>query len=150
MGKESRYERIYQQIKELTTKIDSTLSRMATINALLHYKMDNFFWTGFYLLQNDQLLVGPYQGPLACLTLEKHTGVCWTAIFKKKTIVVKNVNEFPGHIACDSRSKSEIALPLFDQKGNVTGVLDIDSDQYENFNEVDARHLEQITTLVYD
>ena len=85
---------------------------MATINAILYHKMDGFFWVGFYLLWNDRLLVGPYQGPLACLELPRDKGVCWAAINSGNSVVVHDVHEFPGHIACDSRSKSEIVIPV--------------------------------------
>lgn len=148
MNKEGRYSRIHEQIRELTENIMNPLSRMATINALLHHKMKHFFWTGFYLLDDKELLVGPYQGPVACLKLKENTGVCWAAINKKATVIVKNVDEFPGHIACDSRSKSEIAVPVF-QKGKVVGVLDIDSDYLNNFDETDGIQLEKIVTLIY-
>jgi GAF domain-containing protein len=121
---------------------------MATINAVLHHKLSGFFWTGFYLLNEGDLLVGPYQGPVACLKLKKNTGVCWEAINQKDTIIVKNVDEFPGHIACDSRSKSEIAQPVYN-KNEVVGVLDIDSDKLGNFDETDGLHLSKIVGLVY-
>lgn len=148
MSKEGRYERVYDQIEKLIKNVDNPISRMSTVNALLHYKLDNFFWTGFYLLQNNQLLVGPYQGPLACLTLKKDTGVCWAAINKKASIVVEDVNLFPGHIACDSRSKSEIAVPVY-HKDKITGVLDVDSDLTGNFNETDKHYLTKIVGLIY-
>lgn len=148
MNKEGRYNRVHEQISELTENIKNPLSRMATINAILHHKMKNFFWTGFYLLDEHELLVGPYQGPVACLKLKENTGVCWAAINKKETVIVKNVDEFPGHIACDSRSKSEIAVPVF-QNGQVAGVLDVDSDYLNNFDETDGVQLKRIVSLIY-
>ncbi len=148
MNKEGRYERIFNQIKKLTTNTNHPLSGMATINAILHFKMRDFFWTGFYLLHANELLVGPYQGPVACLKLKKNTGVCWAAISKMEPVVVENVNEFPGHIACDSRSKSEIAVPVFQNK-KVVGVLDIDSEKLHNFDAIDVKHLSKIVTLIY-
>ena len=144
-----RYRRIIVQLNSLLDKTNDPVCRMATINALLYHKMDGFFWTGFYLLKNGDLRVGPYQGPLACQVLKVNTGVCWTAINKKNTIVVYNVKEFPDHIACDSRSKSEIAVPLIDQEGNIAGVLDVDSNNIGQFNETDARFLEEIAGMVY-
>ncbi|HAW58750.1 MAG TPA: histidine kinase [Bacteroidales bacterium] len=122
---------------------------MSTTVALLHHKMPNFFWTGYYLLHEGELIVGCYQGPLACQVLEKNRGVCWAAIQQQKTIIVPDVNQFPGHIACDSRSKSEIAVPLKDTRGNVRGVLDVDSQLLNNFDETDAKWLEKIVNMIY-
>lgn len=148
-NKEGRYQRIHQQLQELFAHNNNILSRMATINTLLYHKMEGFFWVGFYLLQDERLLVGPYQGPLACLELAKNKGVCWTAINSGKTMVVPDVHKFPGHIACDSRSKSEIVILLKNFNHALTGVLDIDSNLVDHFDETDARHLERIAALVY-
>lgn len=147
--KEGRYQRIYGQIENLIGQTNNPVSKMATINAILHHKMDGFFWTGFYLLQNEELMVSAYQGPLACQFLNKNTGVCWSAIQKKETIIVPDVNEFPDHIACDSRSRSEIAVPLKNKNNEVIGVLDIDSDRLNNFDLTDAEWLERILELMY-
>jgi len=147
--KEERYRRIKNQIKGLIKDIDNPLSRMATINAVLHFKIPGFFWTGFYLLNNGELLVGPYQGTLACLSLKKSTGVCWAGIEGKKSVVVGNVEEFEGHIACSSLTVSEIVVPLFDSKGIVVGVLDVDSKEENNFDEIDRKCLEDIVDMVY-
>ncbi len=144
-----RYQRIYDQLKGLLTKTNLPEARMSTIVALLHHKMPNFFWTGYYLLHEGELIVGCYQGPLACQVLEKNRGVCWAAIQQQKTIIVPDVNQFPGHIACDSRSKSEIAVPLKDTRGNVRGVLDVDSQLLNNFDETDATWLEKIVNMIY-
>jgi GAF domain-containing protein len=122
---------------------------MATIVAVLHHKMDYFFWTGFYLLQDGKLQVGPYQGSLACINLAKDTGICWAAINSKKTLVVNDVEAFPGHIACDSRSKSEIVIPLKDIRGSIVGVMDVDSSIHDSFDDVDAEWLKNIVSLVY-
>jgi GAF domain-containing protein len=121
---------------------------MATVVALLHHKMPHFFWTGFYMLSHSDLIVGPYQGPLACQVLEREKGVCWAGIMEKKTLIVPNVHEFPGHIACDNRSNSEIVIPLFDHNGHAWGVLDIDSKEFDAFSEVDGHWLEKITKLI--
>ncbi|NOX86853.1 MAG: GAF domain-containing protein [Chlorobi bacterium] len=148
--KEKRYGRLYQQIKELIEKSSNNpYSNMATINAVLYHKMDYFFWTGFYLLQEGRLQVGPYQGPLACIDLEKDTGVCWAAINRNETVVVPDIHKFPGHIACDSRSNSEIVVPLRNREGKITGVLDVDSKELNSFDETDAKWLEKIMQLVY-
>jgi L-methionine (R)-S-oxide reductase len=143
-----RYIRVQSQIKELLLRSDDLLSRMATINAILYHKMDGFFWVGFYLLKHGRLLVGPYQGPVACLELPKNKGVCWKGIMERKTVVVPDVHQFPGHIACDSRSKSEIVIPLKNKSGRIIGVLDIDSDLKNNFDTVDAEKLEVILALL--
>jgi L-methionine (R)-S-oxide reductase len=146
--KAARYERIYNQIKELTEPVNNPVSRMATIAAILHHKMDYFFWTGFYLLDEGQLHVGPYQGPLACLRLKRHTGVCWAGIDQKETVVVGNVEEFPGHIACSSLSSSEIVVPL-KNGDSIGGCLDVDSRDLNSFDETDKVGLEKIVGLIY-
>ncbi len=148
MNKQQRYERIFEQLKPLLKKENPLISKLATISSLLHHKMPKFFWTGFYLLdENEELWVGPYQGPIACQHLKKHTGVCWAAILQQNAVIVPNVHEFPGHIACDSRSNSEIALPLF-LKNKIIGVLDIDSKEFSNFDDIDAIWLEKILSLL--
>ncbi|TLX70852.1 GAF domain-containing protein [Labilibacter sediminis] len=144
-----KYKRLYQQIEELTIPVNSPISRMATISAVLHHKMKGYFWTGFYLLQDGELLVGPYQGPLACLRLKKDTGVCWASVNQRKTIVVDDVEEFPGHIACSSLSKSEIVVPVINKDNVLVGVLDVDSRELANFNEEDRLGLEMIVELIY-
>ena len=121
---------------------------MATVAAILHHKMDGFFWTGFYLLRDGNLIVGPYQGPAACQVLPKDTGVCWTGINRGESIIVPDVEKFPGHIACDSRSKSEIVVPVRDNTGQVIAVLDVDSKQLNQFDETDAAGLEKIVGLI--
>ena len=146
--KKGRYERIHQQLKELLTATDNRISRMATIAAVLHHKMDGFFWTGFYLLSNGNLFVGPYQGPVPCQVLAKDTGVCWTGINQGKTIIVPDVEQFPGHIACDSRSRSEIVVPVRNKEGLIIAVLDVDSKHLEQFDETDAAGLEKIIGLI--
>jgi GAF domain-containing protein len=146
--KEKRYERLYKQIADLLKDKEYKLAGMSTIVAVLHHKMDYFFWTGFYILEEGELIVGPYQGPVACILLEKDKGVCWAGVNKGETIVVPNVHEFPGHIACDSRSNSEIVLPLKNKQGEVYGVLDVDSTEYNSFDEVDALWLEKILKLL--
>ena len=147
--KEKRYQRILTQLESLLTKTDQPIPRMATIAAVLHHKMDHFFWTGFYLLVDGELMVGPYQGAVACQILKKNTGVCWSAIQKKDAEIVPDVHQFPGHIACDSRSNSEIVIPLIDKSGAILGCLDIDSQKYNNFDEIDKIYLTRISHLVY-
>lgn len=149
-GKSGRYQRIFKQIEELIPATESPWSRMSTISALLHHKMPDYFWTGFYFLDEDRnLIVGPYQGPVACLKLKKDTGVCWAGINTGQSVVVGNVEEFPGHIACSSLSQSEIVVPVRDKGGNVVAVLDIDSRELNTFDETDREELEKIVALVY-
>lgn len=148
--KTNRYQRIYTQLKELMQKSKEPTARMCSIVAVLHHKMPNFFWTGFYLLTPDKrLAVSTYQGALACMELKQNTGVCWAAIDQKKTLIVPNVNDFPGHIACDCRSKSEIVIPI-EREGKVIGVLDVDSDQLDAFDQTDADFLKKIVQLIYN
>ena len=147
--KDERYQRVFKQLTELLIKTDDVISRMATVSAVLHHKMDGFFWTGFYLLKHGKLLVGPYQGPVACQELKTNTGVCWAGINEGKTIVVPDVHKFPGHIACDGRSNSEIVVPLRKHDGHIIGVLDIDSREFSQFDETDAKNLERIVSLIY-
>jgi L-methionine (R)-S-oxide reductase len=146
--KEGRYQRIYDQLSDLLKDKPNQLARMATTVAVLHNKMDYFFWTGFYLLDNGELIVGPYQGSLACIKLKKDTGVCWAGINQGITIIVPDVHQFPGHIACDSRSNSEIVVPLKDISGNIIGVLDIDSKELSSFDEIDGYWLERILEAI--
>lgn len=147
--KEGRYQRIFVQLQELLKKTDDPLARMASICAVLHHKMEHFFWTGFYLHKDGKLIVGPYQGPVACQELEKDKGVCWAAVNTGAPMVVPDVHAFPGHIACDSRSKSEITLPVFDGQGAIHAIFDVDSDQTGSFNEVDRSFLEKILALIF-
>lgn len=147
-NKHRRYQRIEEQLSNLLDVTDDPIARMATVVALLHHKMDYFFWTGFYRLIDGELLVGPYQGALACQNLRKDSGVCWAAVNQNQTIVVPNVEEFPGHIACDASSKSEIAVPCRNGRGSVFGVLDVDSASLNSFDQVDAEQLTKIVALL--
>ncbi|HPE55478.1 MAG TPA: GAF domain-containing protein [Bacteroidales bacterium] len=146
--KKNRYNRIFKQLEELLAPHDNPIAAMATIAAVLHNKFDHFFWTGFYLLQDGELIVGPYQGSVACIKLKKNTGVCWAGINNKETVLVPDVHQFPGHIACDSRSQSEIVLPVRNKKGEIIGVMDVDSKELNSFDEADREGLEKIITLI--
>ena len=148
--KYKKYERLYKQIRDLIHKSsNNSVSNMSTIIAVLQHKMDTFFWTGFYLLIDGKLQVGPYQGSLACIDLARDTGVCWAAINQKETLVVPDVEAFPGHIACDSRSASEIVIPLYNEQDKLCGVMDVDSRELNSFDETDAFWLEKISKLVF-
>lgn len=147
--KKGRYVRVYDQLADLLKPHNNQIAALATIASVLHNKFDYFFWTGFYLLNEGELIVGPYQGSVACIKLKKDTGVCWAGINRKETIIVPDVHQFPGHIACDSRSKSEIVVPLKDVTGKIIGVLDVDSKDLNSFDEADKEGLEKILTLIY-
>jgi GAF domain-containing protein len=153
--KREQKEEIYQQV---TSAIRATLegetdliASMATIACLLHHSFDYFFWTGFYrVVAPGELLIGPYQGTLGCLHISFERGVCGAAASREETIVVPDVHQFPGHIACDSNSKSEIVVPVSNNEGKRIAVLDVDSAEYDAFDEVDKRHLEEIVSLLRD
>lgn len=147
--KEGRYSRIYKQLKDLLARTEDPLARMASICAVLHHKMDYFFWTGFYLLKEDRLVVGPYQGPVACQELEKDRGVCWAAVNRAAPVLVEDVHAFPGHISCDTRSQSEITLPVFNPEGKIVAVFDVDSSSKASFSEVDQKALSEIMALIF-
>ena len=146
--KRSRYERIRDQLAGLLAKPGDDQTRMATIAALLHHKFEHYFWCGFYRLVDGDLRVGPYQGPLACQVLARDRGVCWEAVRSGATVVVPDVRLFPGHIACDARSLSEIVVPVRDKSGAIVAVLDVDSDKPGQFDEADARGLQSIVELL--
>jgi L-methionine (R)-S-oxide reductase len=144
-----RYARIKEQLSDLLPVTADRLARMASVIAILHHKMDGFLWTGYYFLRGDKLVVGPYQGPVACQELEHGKGVCWASVMQNRTIIVDDVHSFPGHIACDTRSKSEIVVPVRDDKGELIAVLDVDSTNYSNFDDVDAVWLEKIVKMIF-
>ena len=140
--KKSRYESLLPQIEALVTGEDDLIANLANISAALKSGMD-FFWVGFYLLKENQLVLGPFQGPIACTRIPLGKGVCGKAWEEKTTLIVANVDEFPGHIACSSDSKSEIVLPAF--KGEeVALILDVDSDQLNDFDQVDKEYLSKV------
>ena len=120
---------------------------MSTINSVLANRFDTYFWTGFYRVCGDRLVVGPYIGTVGCLQIEFGRGVCGTAAAKRETVIVPDVNQFPGHIACDAKSKSEIVVPVFGPNDELIAVLDVDSDQLNAFDEEDREGLEKIAAL---
>lgn len=123
------------------------IALMATINSILSHAFPHFFWTGFYRVCGDRLVVGPYIGTVGCLQIELGRGVCGTAAAQRETIIVPDVAKFPGHIACDPNSKSEIVVPVFDRDRTLIAVLDVDSDQLDAFDEDDRAGLERIVAL---
>ncbi len=144
--KKEQYEELYQQIKLILKGETDSIARMSTICASIKEAF-NFYWIGFYRVIQDELVVGPYIGTLGCLRIKRGKGVCGISLEKEKTIIVKNVDDFPGHIACSSVSKSEIVVPVF-KDNKIIAVLDIDSEEYKTFDEIDAKGLEKIVTLV--
>jgi len=146
-SKEEKYKQLLPQIKALLTGESDQVANMANICAALKYSMD-FFWVGFYLVKEDTLVLGPFQGPVACTRINKGKGVCGAAWEKAQTLIVPDVEKFPGHIACSALSKSEIVLPLFDAHKQVIGVLDVDSDELNSFDDTDALYLGGILQLL--
>ncbi len=146
--KQSRYQRIREQLAGLLGKSQDPVARMATVVALLYHKFGHFFFCGFYRLLDGDLVVGPYQGPLACQVLARGRGVCWEAVKRGETVNVPDVRQFPGHISCDARSLSEIVVPVRDRSGAIVAVLDVDSDTLARFDEADAEGLQGIVELL--
>ena len=121
---------------------------LANTMAILKQRFPNYFWVGVYFLKKQQLVLGPFQGPPACMKLGLDKGVCASSVQEKQTIIVTNVHEFPGHVACDSRSNSEIVVPLFDRSGDLRAILDVDSEQFNDFDETDRSGLEEIARML--
>ena len=144
--KQERYSTLIPQIESLISEEPDFIANLSNIAAALKQTMD-FFWVGFYLVKKEQLVLGPFQGPIACTRINFGKGVCGASWKEKKTILVPNVDEFPGHIACSSASKSEIVLPAF-KNGEVALVLDVDSDQLNDFDETDQIALEKLMRLI--
>lgn len=141
--KEEIYQSIVPQIKALIEGEKDIIANMANVCAALKFGL-NFFWVGFYLIKNNQLVLGPFQGPVACTRIDFGKGVCGTAWKNNEVIIVDDVNTFPGHIACSSLSKSEIVLPIYNSNKELIGVLDVDSDAYKTFDKIDELYLSQI------
>jgi GAF domain-containing protein len=150
-NKQAKYALLYQQVSALIEGETDRVAIMANVVAAIHETM-GFFWTGFYRVvqqpEKSELLLGPFQGPVACMHIGYGRGVCGTAWKEGKTIVVSDVEQFPGHIACSSLSRSEIVVPLFDAQGTVVAVLDIDSKELNTFDDTDREGLEKILTLL--
>ena len=138
-----KYELLTEQIKALTEGETDVIAVMANVCAAIHETM-GFFWTGFYRVKDDELVLGPFQGPVACMHIGFGRGVCGSAWKQCQTIVVPDVEQFPGHIACSSLSRSEIVVPVFNSQGDVAAVLDIDSRELGTFDDTDRRWLERI------
>ena len=147
MEKEEKYKLLKQQIEALVAGEDDSVSVMANVSAAIHQEM-GFFWTGFYIVKGEELHLGPFQGSVACMHIPFGRGVCGTAWQRAETIVVPDVEQFPGHIACSSLSRSEIVVPLFNASHEVVAVLDIDSRELNTFDDIDRYWLEQIVQVI--
>ncbi|MEJ2189931.1 MAG: GAF domain-containing protein [Acidobacteriota bacterium] len=147
-ARRDRFRRIAEQLHELIAKTDDAAAHRATAAALLHHKVPGVSWTGFYLLKDGELVVDAYQGPVACLVLERHVGVCWAALDQAETVIVNDVESFPGHIPCDARSRSEIVVPMINTARAAIGVLDVDSHRAGHFDEIDAEGYELIVKIL--
>ena len=144
--KEEQYQSLIPQINGLIEGENDLIANLSNVCAALKEQF-NWLWIGFYLVKNNELVVGPFQGPVACSRIKKGKGVCGTAWLQEKTIIVQDVEQFPGHIACSSKSKSEIVVPII-KNNEVIAVLDVDSVELSNFNETDQLYLEQIVNLI--
>lgn len=144
--KEEQYQALIPQIKGLLDGENNLIANLANMAAALKEQF-GWFWVGFYLVDQNELVLGPFQGPVACTRIQKGRGVCGTSWAQEKTLVVPDVEKFPGHIACSSLSKSEIVVPLL-KNGMVWGVLDVDSSDYDQFDDIDQLYLEQIVALL--
>ena len=145
--KAKRYEDLVAQVRALIEGEDDAVSVMANVSSLVHETM-GFWWTGFYVVKGDALQLGPFQGPVACYRIPRGKGVCGTALERGETIIVPDVEAFPGHIACSSMSRSEIVVPLLSHDGKVLAVLDIDSKELATFDTIDQQYLETIAAAV--
>ena len=147
MDKNETYRMLAKQVESLIEGENNPTGQLANAAALLHETM-GWWWTGFYLVNGDTLQLGPFQGPVACYNIKRGKGVCGSAWLENRTLVVPDVEQFPGHIACSSLSRSEIVVPLRDDRGQVVGVFDIDSKELATFDDVDARWLEEIAAII--
>lgn len=144
--KQEQYEALLPQIKGLLSGEPDLIANLANISAALHEQF-GWLWVGFYIVKEDELVLGPFQGPVACTRIRKGKGVCGTSWEKETTLIVPDVEKFPGHIACSSKSKSEIVVPLI-RNGKVIAVLDVDSEALNDFDATDQQYLEQILNLI--
>lgn len=141
------YEALYPQIEALVATESDLIANLSNVAAALKEAF-GFFWVGFYMVKEGQLVLGPFQGPIACTRIPFHKGVCGACYTRQETIIVPDVDQFPGHIACSSASKSEVVVPVFHRNGTVAMVLDVDSDQLDYFSQADAEGLEKIMKLL--
>lgn len=152
MTKTEKYREVAGEIAAVLDGESNLIARMATVSNILHHAFDHYYWTGFYLVDPErprELVIGPYQGTLGCLRIPFDKGVCGACATRRESLVVKDVHEFPGHIACDSRSESEIVVPVIDRTGALIAVFDVDSDRTAQFDDDDRRGLEAILTASF-
>lgn len=147
-SKSEKYQQLMPQLAALLESENDAVANMANFCAALKETF-GFFWVGFYLVKQHELVLGPFQGPVACTRIQKGRGVCGTAWQTEQTLVVPDVEQFPGHIACSALSKSEIVVPVFNTHKQVVGVLDVDSDTLNDFDNTDKHYLEQLVTLLH-
>jgi L-methionine (R)-S-oxide reductase len=145
--KQERYESLLPQVKALVDGEQDVIANLSNIMSALKYGM-NYFWVGVYMVKGGELVLGPFQGPVACTRIAFGKGVCGAAWERKQTIVVDDVDRFPGHIACSSASRSEIVIPAYDNKGEVMLVMDVDSDKLADFDDTDKKYLEQVVEVI--
>jgi L-methionine (R)-S-oxide reductase len=148
VNKEEKYLELLPQIEALISHETNLIANLANICAALKFNF-NWLWVGFYLVADNELVLGPFQGPVACTRIKKGQGVCGASWQENRTLVVANVHEFPGHIACSSLSNSEIVVPVYDNTKKFLGVLDIDSEELNHFDEVDLKYLEQLVNKLF-
>lgn len=145
--KEDKYALLYKQVAEVVKYENDSIALMANIASMIHYTFD-FWWTGFYRVIDDELVLAPFQGPMACSRIAYGKGVCGTAWQRGQSIVVDDVEQFPGHIACSSLSRSEIVVPIYNKDNDIIAVLDIDSEHLATFDDIDRLYLEKIATIL--
>jgi len=148
LNKVEKYKQLLSQVKALLADEDDLIAKQANFCAALKYGFD-FFWVGFYKVSGDELVLGPFQGPIACTRILKGKGVCGTAWEEENIIIVPDVDLYPGHISCSSLSRSEIVIPVFDLSGNVALILDIDETEVNAFDEIDKKYLELLVRLIF-
>jgi L-methionine (R)-S-oxide reductase len=148
MTKSESYKWAAKRVRAQVERNSDIVATLANTAAILKEYRPNFFWVGFYFVRPEHLLLGPFQGPPACVKLSYEKGVCAACARQKETMIVPNVHDFPGHVACDSRSNSEIVVPVFDARGILRAVLDVDSETTADFDQVDAAGLERIAELL--
>ena len=146
IGRQEAYTELIPQIEALVSVEDDLVANLANVAAALK-EVFGFFWVGFYIVKDDELVLGPFQGPIACTRIAKGKGVCGTAWAEQKTMIVPDVDQFPGHIACSSESKSEIVVPVV-KNNHVVAVLDIDSNQLNDFSEIDEKYLNKLSHII--
>lgn len=149
LSKAEKYQQLLPQLEALVSGENDLIANLANLMAALKQTF-HFWWVGVYLVKNDELVLGPFQGPIACTRIKKGKGVCGTAWQQANTLIVPNVDEFPGHIACSSESKSEIVVPVFNKNNEVIMIIDVDSETLNSFDKTDATYLEKIANLISD